>query len=215
MPQIEDPTWQLKQRREDELQQRAWMNAQRAKNGEAPMFEMPAGSGYAQPQQAPSMNLAALMQAINSSRPAAAAPAPAPAANPYRRKLDALLANPGAFDSSPVFKYAMDQGLESASRGLAARGMLNSGNRLLEMQKAGQGLATGQFYKLADLFGGLAGQKDSSTLAQNAQGLAAQNAADSSAQNWARLAQQQYQFDANRPNTQGGNSYRMNPVTFY
>lgn len=86
----------------------------------------------------------------------------------YQTQLSELMKNPGSIASSPMFKFAMDQGTEAANRGLAAKGMLNSGNRALELQQVGQGIAGQNFYKMAELLGGLSGSNSNPAAASSA-----------------------------------------------
>ena len=73
--------------------------------------------------------------------------------------------NPGEFASSPVYKFAFDQGLEAVNRTAGAKGLLNSGNRLLDLTKFGQGLAGQQFFQMAPMLGRFAGADTSSPAA--------------------------------------------------
>ena len=83
----------------------------------------------------------------------------------YQNKLATLLENPGAMTSNPAYQFAFDQGMEAINRSAAAKGQLGSGNRLMELTKYGQGVASQQFNSLADLYSTLAGAKN-----QNAAG---------------------------------------------
>ena len=60
-------------------------------------------------------------------------------------KLSALLSNPSSIESQPGYQFAYNQGLEAVNRTAAAKGMLGSGNRLYELTKYGQGLASQQY----------------------------------------------------------------------
>ena len=83
----------------------------------------------------------------------------------YQAKLSDLLNNPGSMTSNPAYQFAFDQGMEAFNRTAAAKGQLNSGNRLMDLTKYGQGLASQNFMSLADLYSTLAGAKN-----QNAAG---------------------------------------------
>lgn len=83
----------------------------------------------------------------------------------YQNKLAQLLETPGAMASNPAYQYSFDQGMEAINRSAAAKGQLGSGNRLMELTKYGQGVASQQFNSLADLYSTLAGAKN-----QNAAG---------------------------------------------
>jgi hypothetical protein len=69
---------------------------------------------------------------------------------PYRTRLNALLDNPDAIANTGVYKFALGQGQEAVNRNLAAKGLLKSGNRLSELTKFGQGLASQQYGQEAD-----------------------------------------------------------------
>ena len=75
----------------------------------------------------------------------------------YQNKLATLLENPGAMASNPAYQYSFDQGMEAINRSAAARGQLGSGNRLMELNKFGQGQASQNFFNLANMYGKLAG----------------------------------------------------------
>jgi len=77
-------------------------------------------------------------------------------AAPYRTRLNALLDNPDAIANTGVYKFALNQGNEAVNRNLAAKGLLKSGNRLAELTKFGQGLASQQYGQEADRLANLA-----------------------------------------------------------
>ena len=93
-----------------------------------------------------------------------------PTANPYQARLNALLDNPDAIANTGVYKFALGQGQEAVNRNLAAKGLLKSGNRLAELTKFGQGLASQQYGQEADRLGRLYGIGEQSNIArENAQ----------------------------------------------
>lgn len=55
------------------------------------------------------------------------------------------LSNLVNIEQSPAYKWRYDQGLEAVNRTAAAKGMLGSGNRLAELTKYGQGMATQEY----------------------------------------------------------------------
>ena len=57
-------------------------------------------------------------------------------------KLNELLQNPSSITSTPGYEFAYNQGLEAVNRTAAAKGQLGSGNRLYDLTKYGQGLAS-------------------------------------------------------------------------
>jgi len=79
----------------------------------------------------------------------------------YQKQLSDLLANPGSFSSSPVYKFAYDQGLEAINR----KGSLRSGNKLAELERYGQGMAGQQYFNQAKLLSDLAVSGSSPTAA--------------------------------------------------
>lgn len=57
-------------------------------------------------------------------------------------RLNTLLQDPSSVADTPAYKFAFDQGMEGVNRTAAAKGMLGSGNRLYDLTKFGQGLAS-------------------------------------------------------------------------
>ena len=57
-------------------------------------------------------------------------------------KLNELLQNPSSVTSTPGYQFAYNQGLEAVNRTAAAKGQLGSGNRLYDLTKFGQGIAS-------------------------------------------------------------------------
>lgn len=55
------------------------------------------------------------------------------------------LSNLAKIDQSPSYQWRYDQGLEAVNRTAAAKGMLGSGNRLAELTKYGQGMASQEY----------------------------------------------------------------------
>lgn len=70
-------------------------------------------------------------------------------------RIRSLLDNPNSIQQSAAYKFRVGQGQEALQRSLGARGMLNSGNRLTELTKYGQDMASqeydNQFSRLSDL----------------------------------------------------------------
>jgi len=73
-------------------------------------------------------------------------------------RLRGLLDNPDSINQSAAYKFRVKQGEEAINRQLGARGMLNSGNRLMELTKYGQDMGSqeydNQFGRIKDLVGG-------------------------------------------------------------
>ncbi len=92
------------------------------------------------------------------------APLPAaPAANRFEagltnsdQRLRNLLDNPGSIQQSAAYKFRVGQGQEALQRSMGARGMLNSGNRLMDLTKYGQDMGSqeydAQYGRLSDLY---------------------------------------------------------------
>jgi hypothetical protein len=70
----------------------------------------------------------------------------------YQNSLRSLMSNPGEFSSSPVYKFAYDQGLNALQR----KGSVRSGNKLAELMKYGQGMASQLYFPQANLLSNLA-----------------------------------------------------------
>lgn len=56
-----------------------------------------------------------------------------------------LLNNPSSITEDPGYKFQFDQGMEALNRTAAAKGMLGSGNRLMDLVKYGQGMASSAY----------------------------------------------------------------------
>lgn len=98
----------------------------------------------------------------------------------YQNQLSTLMTNPGSFESSPFYKFAYDQGLESIQR----KGNVRSGNKLAQLMKYGQGMASQHYFPQANLLSTLSGATTGSPAAA---GLAVSGAFERS-QNLANLA---------------------------
>lgn len=70
-------------------------------------------------------------------------------------RLKSLLDNPDSIKETGAYKFRVRQGEEALQRQLGARGMLNSGNRLMELTKYGQDMGSqeyeNQFGRLGNL----------------------------------------------------------------
>lgn len=86
----------------------------------------------------------------------------------YQNSLRSLMSNPGEFSSSPVYKFAYDQGLNALQR----KGSVRSGNKLAELMKYGQGMASQMYFPQANLLSTLSGATTGSPAAA---GLAVQS----------------------------------------
>lgn len=128
-------------------------------------------------------------------------------------RLKNLLDNPDSINQSAAYKFRVGQGQEALQRALGAKGMLNSGNRLTELTKYGQDMASqeydSQYGRLAGLLGtygqGYIGDKNANTSIYSAQ----QNAKANDQRN--ALASASLMWDMNKPQTTGGSrSYGAN-----
>lgn len=72
------------------------------------------------------------------------------------KRLRALLDNPDSIQQSAAYKFRVGQGQEALQRSMGARGMLNSGNRLMDLTKYGQDMGSqeydAQYGRLSDLY---------------------------------------------------------------
>lgn len=75
--------------------------------------------------------------------------------------------NPNEIENDPEYQFQLDQGIGAINKGAAASGMLGSGTRLLDLQKMGQGLASGfadrQYNRRASLLQMLGGFSGATT----------------------------------------------------
>ena len=60
-------------------------------------------------------------------------------------RLRALLDNPESIQQTGAYKFRVGQGQEALQRSLGAKGMLNSGNRLMELTKYGQDMGSQEY----------------------------------------------------------------------
>ena len=96
------------------------------------------------------------------------------------RRLNALLTNPDAIQNTAAYKFRLKQGEDAIQRQLGAKGLLNSGNRLMELTKYGQDMASqeydNQFGRLSNLVNSYAGNWIGDKNANTAQYVAQSNA---------------------------------------
>lgn len=116
-------------------------------------------------------------------------------------RLRSLLDNPDSVQQTAAYKFRVNQGQEALQRQLGAKGLLNSGNRLMELTKYGQDMGSqeydNQFGRIKDLVGGYSGSwigdKNANTGKFNAQATAwnqAQANADRTRLGYADIAAQ-------------------------
>jgi hypothetical protein len=90
---------------------------------------------------------------------------PQPVANNFNRfeagltdaesRLRNLLDNPDSIQQSAAYKFRMGQGQEALQRSLGAKGLLNSGNRLMAMNDYAQGQASQEYGNQFDRVNGM------------------------------------------------------------
>lgn len=127
-------------------------------------------------------------------------------------RLRALLDNPDSIQQSAAYKFRVGQGQEALQRSLGAKGMLNSGNRLMELTKYGQDMGSQEYDAQAERLGsllgtygqGYVGDKNANTSLFSAQANAwntAQANADRNRYQMGSLA-----WEMNKPQGGGGSS---------
>ena len=72
-------------------------------------------------------------------------------------RLRALLDDPDSIKQSAAYKFRVGQGQEALQRSLGAKGLLNSGNRLMELTKYGQDMGSQEYDAQAGRLGSLLG----------------------------------------------------------
>lgn len=72
-------------------------------------------------------------------------------------RLRELLDNPDSIQKTAGYKFRVGQGQEALERSLGARGLLRSGNRLTELTKYGQDMASQEYDNQANRLGSLLG----------------------------------------------------------
>jgi hypothetical protein len=79
-------------------------------------------------------------------------------------RLRSLLDNPDSINQSAAYKFRVNQGQEVLQRSLGAKGLLNSGNRLMELTKYGQDMGSQEYDAQAGRLGNLLGNYSQSWL---------------------------------------------------
>lgn len=129
-------------------------------------------------------------------------------------RLKSLLDNPDSINQSAAYKFRVNQGQEALQRSLGAKGLLNSGNRLMELTKYGQDMGSqeydNQFGRIKDLVGGYSGSwigdKNANTSLFNAQANAWNQAQANADRN--RYQMGMLDVERNKPISGGGGSSR-------
>ena len=126
----------------------------------------------------------------------------------------ALLDDPDSIKQSAAYKFRVGQGQEALQRSMGAKGMLNSGNRFMELTKYGQDMGSQEYDaqagRLSGLLGtygqGYVGDKNANTSRYSAQANAwnqAQGNADANRYRMGSLA-----WEMSKPQTGGGSGSR-------
>lgn len=63
----------------------------------------------------------------------------------YQTQLQQLMSDPSSIQTTPGYQFRLGQGVNAIDRSAAARGMLNSGNRLYDLENYSQGLASTEY----------------------------------------------------------------------
>lgn len=87
-------------------------------------------------------------------------------AGEIRNRLMAMLDNPGTYQASPGYRFALDQGTQAAQRAAAASGNRGSGNALAAIAKYAQGLASQDYGSSVDRLGRLYATEDAGDIAR-------------------------------------------------
>ena len=80
-----------------------------------------------------------------------------PGLSDAEQRLKSLLDNPDSITQSAAYKFRVGQGQEALQRSLGAKGLLNSGNRLMELTKYGQDMGSQEYDAQAGRLGSLLG----------------------------------------------------------
>lgn len=81
-----------------------------------------------------------------------------------------LLSDPSSIESQPGYQFAYNQGLDAVNRTAAAKGQLGSGNRLYDLTKYGQGLASTQYQNTLSGLGNFLNKNTMGTVDNNVSG---------------------------------------------
>lgn len=77
--------------------------------------------------------------------------------DPFAQRLMGLYQNPWSISDTPGYQFRLAQGLEGIDRNASAKGLLGSGNRLMELMRYGQDYASQEFGNEIARLSGLAG----------------------------------------------------------
>jgi hypothetical protein len=144
-----------------------WVASQNAKNNEATRnFYASLNQAKNQKTLASLLGGSAVPTAMPTATPQVAPQIPQAAQLPHRfeaglsaneARLNALLTDPSSIQQTAAYKFRVGQGQEAIQRQMAAKGMLGSGNRLMELTKYGQDMGSQEYDKQADRLSSLVG----------------------------------------------------------
>lgn len=77
--------------------------------------------------------------------------------DPFAQRLMGLYQNPWSISDTPGYQFRLAQGLEGIDRNASAKGLMGSGNRLMELMRYGQDYASQEFDNEISRLSGLAG----------------------------------------------------------
>lgn len=184
---------------EKQTQLKYLLNAMGADSGSGGGYSNPFGTGGSGGSGAPTVNTSNRFEAGLSDA---------------ELRLKSLLDNPDSINQSAAYKFRVNQGQEALQRSLGAKGLLNSGNRLMELTKYGQDMGSqeydNQFGRIKDLVGGYSGSwigdKNANTSLFNAQANAWNTAQANADRN--RYQMGMLDVERNKPISVGGGSSR-------
>lgn len=132
----------------------------------------------------------------------------APERGNYQNQLRTLVSDPGSMTSSPYYQFALNQGLNSLQR----KGTVRSGNKLAELVKYGEGVASQGYFNQAGLLSTLSGATTGSPAAAGMAYSGAYNRSQDQRQQAA--SQKAYQGGGGYPSYGGGgnDSEIWNPI---
>lgn len=114
------------------------------------------------------------------------------------QRLKELISNPDSIQQTGAYKFRVKQGEDALQRNLGARGMLNSGNRLMELLKYGQDMGSQEYDAQAQRLGSLLGNYTTAWNANDTQNVARQKNAWAAATDRENAITARYGAETNR-----------------
>ena len=179
-----------------------WADSQSDDGGSGIQFGAPAPAAPAAGTGSEMFNSGAATSAINTL---SAPMAEKSYGNQYEQRLASLLDNPDSINQSAAYKFRVGQGQEALQRSLGARGMLNSGNRLMELTKYGQDMGSQEYGAQADRLSSLTSMQNQANIGMRGADTAAYGAQTARAGTLGDLLQNQ----TNAQNTFATNQGRL------